>query len=88
MANDWHTSAATANWSACAKLTNACSKCHPAATPEFPAAWLSHYEPSWTKAPLVHAVRVAYRILIPVVLSGLVLQIFIHLRRVFMGVAR
>jgi predicted CXXCH cytochrome family protein len=71
-----------------ANLTNACAKCHPGATPEFPAAWLSHYEPSWTKAPLVHAVRLAYRILIPVVLGGLLLQILIHLRRFAMAMAR
>lgn len=71
-----------------ANLTSACKKCHPGATPEFPAAWLSHYEPSWTKAPLVHAVRVGYRILIPLVLSGLVLQIAIHIRRFLTAVAR
>ena len=53
----------------------------PGATPEFPAAWLSHYEPSWRTAPLVQGVRVAYRILLPVVLGGLLLQIVIHVRR-------
>jgi hypothetical protein len=67
---------------------NACAKCHPTSTPEFPAAWLSHYEPSWTKAPLVHAVRVGYRVLIPVVLGGLLLQIFIHVRRFMTAVSR
>jgi hypothetical protein len=71
-----------------ANLTNACRKCHAGATPEFPAAWLSHYEPSWQKAPLVHAVRVAYRILIPIVLGGLMLQIVIHMRRFFLSRAR
>jgi len=71
-----------------ANLTSSCTKCHPDATPEFPAAWLSHYDPSWSKAPVVHAVRVAYRILIPVVLAGLLLQIAIHVRRFVMARAR
>ena len=71
-----------------ANLTSSCQKCHPAATPEFPAAWLSHCEPSWRTAPLVQAVRVAYRILIPVVLGGLLLQIFIHVRRFLLTVRR
>jgi predicted CXXCH cytochrome family protein len=71
-----------------ANLLSSCGKCHQGAPPEFPAAWLSHYEPSWTKAPLVHAVKVAYRILIPVVLGGLLLQIVIHVRRYLMAAGR
>ena len=58
-----------------------CRKCHPGADEKFPAAWLSHYEPSWEKAPLVHAVRIFYRVLIPFMIGGLALQVVLHLWR-------
>lgn len=65
-----------------ANLVNVCRKCHPDATENFPAAWLSHYEPSWKQAPLVYAVKLFYTIFIPFVVGGLVLQILLHLWRV------
>jgi hypothetical protein len=65
-----------------ANLVKTCQKCHPGATESFPAAWLSHYEPSWEKAPLVYGVKVFYWIFIPFVIGGLVLQILLHLWRV------
>jgi hypothetical protein len=64
-----------------ANLVKTCQKCHPGATESFPAAWLSHYEPSWKKAPLVYAVKVFYWIFIPFVIGGLALQILLHLWR-------
>ena len=65
-----------------ANLVKTCQQCHADANENFPAAWLSHYEPSWTKAPLVYAVSLAYKVLIPFMVFGLVLQILLHLWRV------
>lgn len=65
-----------------ANLVTVCRQCHPDATEHFPAAWLSHYEPSWRRAPLVYAVKLFYLVFIPFVMGGLVLQILLHLWRV------
>ncbi|MFH1169683.1 MAG: cytochrome c3 family protein [Chloroflexota bacterium] len=65
-----------------ANLLATCQKCHPEATANFPGAWLSHYEPSIDKAPLVFFVRWFYRILIPFILLGLGAHILIDLWRV------
>jgi predicted CXXCH cytochrome family protein len=65
-----------------ANLVKTCQKCHPDATENFPAAWLSHYEPSLEKAGVVYAVELFYRVLIPFMVVGLVLQIALHLWRV------
>jgi predicted CXXCH cytochrome family protein len=65
-----------------ANLVKTCRKCHPSASESFPDAWLSHYEPSWDKAPLVHGVKVFYMIFIPFIIGGLVLQVLLHLWRV------
>jgi hypothetical protein len=62
-----------------ANLVKTCQRCHPGASPAFPAAWLSHYEPSPTKAPVVFGVKVFYRAFIPFVIGGLVLQVGLHL---------
>ena len=64
-----------------ANLVRTCQKCHPGAPDTFPAAWMSHYEPSWEKAPIVKTVSVFYTIFIPFVIGGLVLQILLHLWR-------
>jgi predicted CXXCH cytochrome family protein len=65
-----------------ANLVRTCQKCHEGAGPNFSAAWMSHYEPTLQKAPLVYAVRIGYLILIPFMIGGLVLQILLHLWRV------
>lgn len=65
-----------------ANLVKTCRKCHPAASDNFPDAWLSHYEPSWRRAPMVYAVKVFYMIFIPFIIGGLVLQVLLHLWRV------
>ena len=69
--------------SPCSRRTSSktCRKCHQGAPESFPAAWLSHYEPAWQKAPIVYAVKVFYRIFIPFMIGGLVLQILLHLWR-------
>ena len=65
-----------------ANLVKTCQQCHSGATENFPAAWLSHYEPSWQHAPLVYAVKLFYAFVIPFIMGGLVLQILLHLWRV------
>jgi predicted CXXCH cytochrome family protein len=64
-----------------ANLVKTCRKCHEGASDNFPAAWLSHYEPSLERTPLVYMVKIFYKIFIPFILGGLVLQILLHLWR-------
>jgi predicted CXXCH cytochrome family protein len=65
-----------------ANLQKTCARCHQGATASFPKAWLSHYEPTPQKAPVVWAVQLFYRLMIPFMVGGLVLQIALHLWRV------
>ncbi|MBE3072984.1 MAG: cytochrome c3 family protein [Acidobacteria bacterium] len=65
-----------------ANLLKTCQKCHPGATKNFSDAWLSHYQPSLSRTPLIYIVRVGYAFLIPFMIGGLVLQILLHLWRV------
>ena len=62
-------------------LVTVCRRCHPDAGPNFPSAWVGHYEPSLRHAPLVYAVEIFYSIFIPFVVGGLALQIMLHLWR-------
>ena len=64
-----------------ANLVKTCARCHEGASDNFPAAWMSHYEPSWEKAPLVYGVQLFYDILIPFMMAGLLLQILLHFWR-------
>ncbi|MCU0252070.1 MAG: cytochrome c3 family protein [Vicinamibacterales bacterium] len=64
-----------------ANLVKTCARCHEGASDNFPAAWMSHYEPSWEKAPLVYGVQLFYDILIPFMVAGLLLQILLHFWR-------
>ena len=68
-----------------ANLVQTCRKCHEGADENFPAAWLSHYEPSLDKAPVVYGVKVAYAVLIPFMIGGLGLQILLHLWRLMVN---
>jgi len=63
------------------KLVETCRRCHEDATTNFPSAWLSHYEPSMKKAPLVFLVKQYYRLLIPVMVVGLGLNVALDLWR-------
>ncbi len=65
-----------------ANLVKTCARCHEGATENFPAAWMSHYEPSWSTAPMVYGVQSFYDILIPFMIGGLILQVLLHLWRV------
>jgi predicted CXXCH cytochrome family protein len=53
------------------RLLATCQKCHPGATPNFPASWLSHYRPSPEHFPVVYYVTLFYQIFIPGVLGGM-----------------
>ncbi len=64
-----------------ANLTKTCARCHEGAPQSFKAAWLSHYEPSLTKAPVVYFVKLFYMVFIPFMIGGLALQILLHLWR-------
>lgn len=48
-----------------------CQRCHPNATENFSASWMSHYIASPTKFPLVYYVNLFYSIFIPLVLGGM-----------------
>ncbi len=65
-----------------ANLVKTCAKCHEDATANFPGAWLSHYQPTLEKAPLVWGVQVFYQFLIPFMIGSLLLQIALHVWRV------
>jgi hypothetical protein len=66
-------------------ILRTCEKCHPDATTNFPASWLSHYQPSPQHAALVYYVNLFYKSLIPTVLGGMglfvVLDGFKRIRR-------
>lgn len=49
----------------------ACQACHPDATTNFPASWLSHYIPDKDKYPIVYYVTQFYKYMIPGVLGGM-----------------
>jgi nitrate/TMAO reductase-like tetraheme cytochrome c subunit len=58
-----------------------CRQCHAEASVQFPDAWLSHYEPSWSRTPLLMAVKTGYAVLIPFMIGAMLLQILLHLWR-------
>lgn len=59
-----------------------CQQCHPDATTEsFTEAWMSHYEPSPTKWPLVYYVNLFYKFFIPTVLGGMILFVLTDIYR-------
>jgi predicted CXXCH cytochrome family protein len=62
-------------------LLKRCQTCHTNATENFPDAWLSHYKPSLTNAPLVFIVEQFYKIILPLMVIGLLFQIFLHIWR-------
>ena len=62
-------------------LVKRCQKCHADATMNFPDSWISHYEPNFKKAPLVYLINLAYKVFIPFMIIGLLLQILLHIWR-------
>jgi predicted CXXCH cytochrome family protein len=64
------------------KVAETCNGCHEGAAGDFPQAWLSHFPPSLTNAPLVFLVDLFYTLFIPFMLIGLMLHVGLHLYRV------
>ncbi len=64
-----------------ANLVKRCQKCHPGATASFPDSWISHYEPNIKKSAMVFVINWGYKIFIPFMIVGLVLQIVLHMWR-------
>jgi hypothetical protein len=56
-----------------------CQACHPDANTNFPESWLSHYEPSPNKFPIVYYVNLFYKFFIPSVLGGMGLLVALDL---------
>ena len=62
-------------------LLKRCQACHDDISNNFPDIWLSHYEPTLATAPLVFIVKTIYKIFIPFLVIGLILQILLHIWR-------
>ena len=64
-------------------LVGTCQRCHPNASDNFPAAWMSHYEPTFERTPVVAAANLAYLLLIPAVIGGMAFFVAtdVHRRR-------
>ncbi|TNF28483.1 MAG: cytochrome C [Deltaproteobacteria bacterium] len=64
-----------------ARVLKTCRECHEEVPDGFQDAWLSHYPPTLSEAPLVWLVKWFYRVVIPLIMLGLVLHILMHLWR-------
>ncbi len=62
-------------------LVKRCRKCHADATEKFPNAWLFHYKPSLSRFPMIFVVNSVYKIFLPLMWAGLVLQVLLHIWR-------
>lgn len=62
-------------------LVETCQKCHQDATSNFPSAWLSHYEASLDKSPLVFLAKRFYQLLIPLMVGGLAFNVVLDIWR-------
>jgi predicted CXXCH cytochrome family protein len=64
-----------------ANLVKRCRACHAGASENFPDTWISHYEPSLAKAPLIFLIGLIYKIFTPFIVIGMILQILLHIWR-------
>ena len=62
-------------------LLQTCQRCHPDATTNFPDSWLGHYRPSAEQWPMVYAVDLFYKLLIPAVIGAMVIYNFTDIFR-------
>jgi predicted CXXCH cytochrome family protein len=62
-------------------LLKTCQQCHPDATTNFPSSWLSHYDASPDKYPIVYYVNLFYRIAIPAIIGGMLAFVLLDLAR-------
>ncbi len=61
------------------QLAQVCAKCHEGASDSFSSAWIGHGDAGPQSAILVWIVRMSYRVLIPLVVIGLLLNILIQI---------
>jgi hypothetical protein len=66
-------------------LLETCQKCHPDATPEFTAAWMSHFTPSPDKYALVYYVDLFYKFFVPLTLGGMALLVGLDIGRSYLN---
>lgn len=59
----------------------ACQRCHPDASENFPASWMSHYIATPERNPLVYYVDLFYRIFVPTVLGGMAVFVITDIAR-------
>lgn len=64
-----------------ANMLATCQKCHPDASENFSASWMSHYIASPTRFPLVFYVEWFYRLFIPGVLGGMAIFVLTDILR-------
>lgn len=69
-------------------LLRKCQQCHARASGDFPDAWLSHYIPSLSSAPVLFVVDRVYMLLLPLLLLAMLLQVLLHVWRHVTGQAR
>jgi hypothetical protein len=62
-------------------LLKKCQRCHPNATANFSAAWMSHYDPSPEHNPIVYYVNLFYKFFIPAVLGGMIFFVLTDIYR-------
>jgi hypothetical protein len=62
-------------------LVMTCQRCHPSATTNFPDSWMSHYQPSLERTPLVFLANGFYMIGIPTIIGGLGVFVASDVRR-------
>jgi hypothetical protein len=62
-------------------LVMTCQRCHPSATTNFPDSWMSHYQPSLERTPLVFLANGFYMIGIPTIIGGLSVFVASDVRR-------
>ena len=64
-----------------ANLLKTCQQCHPNATANFPSSWLSHYDASPTRYPIIYYVNLFYTIIIPLVIGGMLAFVLLDAAR-------
>jgi len=62
-----------------------CQACHPDATSNFPASWMSHYIPTPEKYPIVYYVNLFYKFFIPGVLVPMAVLVVMDFSRLMIN---
>jgi hypothetical protein len=57
----------------------ACQRCHPDASENFSASWMSHYIPDPQRTPLVYYVELFYNLFVPGVLGFMALLVVVDI---------